>query len=87
MAPAMGKEHYVDQRLEGIGTVYASLVGAGDRLYVVGKNGNTMVIGQGPEYSVLSSNTLEDNFTASPAIAGNELFLRGHKHLYCIARK
>ncbi len=84
---ATGKEHYVNQRLEGIGTVYASLVGARDRLYVVGKNGTTLVVRDGPQYRVLSRNVLKDKFTASPAIAGKELYLRGHKYLYCIARE
>jgi len=84
---ATGKEHYVNQKLEGIGTVYASLAGARDRLYVIGKNGTSLVIQQGPKYQVLSSNVLEDNFTASPAIVGRELYLRGHKHLYCLGRE
>ena len=84
---ATGKEHYVDRKLEGIKTVYASLVGVRDRLYVVGKNGTTLVIEQGPQYKVLSRNVLKDQFTASAAIAGDELYLRGHKYLYCIGRK
>jgi len=27
----------------------------------------------------------EDGFSASPALAGNELYLRGERHLFCIA--
>lgn len=81
---ATGKEHYVNQKLEGIGTVYASLAGVRDRLYVFSKNGTALVIQQGTEYRVLSSNVLDDSFTASPAIVGRELFLRGQKHLYCL---
>jgi outer membrane protein assembly factor BamB len=84
---ATGKEHYLNKKLEGIRTVYASIVGVRDRLYVVGKNGTTLVVKQGSEFKVLSSNVLKDEFTASAAIVGNELYLRGHKHLYCIARK
>ena len=84
---ATGKEHYLNKKLEGIRTVYASIVGTGDRLYVVGKNGTTVVVKQGGEFKVLATNVLKDEFTASPAIVGNELYLRGHKHLYCIARK
>ena len=83
---ATGKEHYVNQKLEGIGTVYASLVGVPDRLYVVGKNGTVFVMQQGPEQTVLTTNVLQDSFTASPAIVGKELYLRGHRHLYCLAR-
>jgi len=84
---ATGAEHYTNQKLEGIGTVYASLTGVRGRFYVVGKNGTTKVIQPGPELKVLASNVLEDSFTASPAIVGKELYLRGHKHLYCLERR
>jgi hypothetical protein len=30
-------------------------------------------------------NRLDDSISASAAIVGNELFLRGEKYLYCIA--
>ncbi|MBU0638881.1 MAG: hypothetical protein KKB50_08455 [Planctomycetes bacterium] len=41
----------------------------------------------GPEFKLLATNTLDDSFTASPVIVGDELFLRGHQHLYCVAGK
>ena len=34
---------------------------------------------------VLAFNSLNDEFAASAAIVGRELFLRGKKYLYCIA--
>lgn len=80
-----GKPHFTKQRLEGLQTTYASPVGADGRVYVVSRNGTTAVIKRGPEFELLATNTLDDNFTASPAIVANELFLRGHEHLYCIA--
>lgn len=82
---ASGRPHYARQRLEGLEGVYSSPVGASGRVYVVGRNGRTAVIGQGPEFKLLATNSLDDSFTASPAVAGGELFLRGHKHVYCIA--
>jgi hypothetical protein len=39
----------------------------------------------GPELEIISESKLDDSFTASPAIAGDEIFLRGQKFLYCIA--
>jgi outer membrane protein assembly factor BamB len=36
---------------------------------------------------VIATNSLEDRIDASPAIVGNELYLRGHQHLYCVAAK
>ena len=80
-----GQPHYARQRLEGLKGVYASPVGAKGRVYVVGRNGKTAVIQHGPELKLLATNALDDSFTASPAIVGDELFLRGDRHLYCIA--
>jgi hypothetical protein len=34
---------------------------------------------------VLAENTLEDGFDASPALVGNEIFLRGYRYLYRIS--
>ena len=47
----------------------------------------TKVIKPGNEYEELASNRLDDGFDASAAIVGNQLYLRGRKHLYCIAKK
>lgn len=80
-----GKMHYNRQRLEDLVGLYASPVGADGRVYVVGRNGTACVLKHGPEFQVLAVNKLEDRFTASPALVGSELYLRGHKYLYCIA--
>ena len=45
------------------------------------------VLKHSPKYQVLATNKLDDEFDSSPAIAGDELYLRGRTHLYCIARK
>ncbi len=65
--------------------VYASPVGAAGRVYLVGREGATAVIRDAGKFELLATNRLDDNFDASPAIAGNELFLRGHEYLYCLA--
>ena len=80
-----GKPHYVSQKLEGIGSLYASPVGAGNRVYIISRKGVTLVLRHGPQYEVLATNKLDDNFDASPVIIGNEMLLRGHHYLYCIA--
>jgi outer membrane protein assembly factor BamB len=81
-----GVVRFGPERLEGIEGVYASPVGAGGRIYVVGRNGVSVVLKHGPKLEVLATNTLEDEFDASPAVAGDELFLRGQKYLYRIAQ-
>ena len=80
-----GKEHYSRERLEGIDGIYASPVAARDRVYIAARNGTTLVIKRSAKLKILATNTLDDAFQASPAIAGNELYLRGEKSLYCIA--
>ena len=80
-----GEAYYGPVRLQGVSGVYAAIVGAADRLYVAGRNGVVNVVQQGPEFKILAENTLDDSFNASPAIVGNELYLRGSGHLYCIA--
>lgn len=72
-------------RLQGLSNVYSSPVGATGRVYLTGRNGTTLVIDRSSELNVLATNKLEDRFDASPALAGNQLFLRGSKSLYCIA--
>jgi len=72
------------QGLEGMGEMFASPVGAADRVYFVGRNGKTQVIKLSEKLQVLATNTLDDKFDCSPAIVGDELFLKGKEHLYCI---
>ncbi len=75
------------ERIEGLAGVYASPVGASGRVYLVGRNGVTVVIRHSNKLEVLATNQLDEGFEASPALAGKDLFLRGREHLYCIAEK
>jgi outer membrane protein assembly factor BamB len=81
-----GKEHYSTQRLEGLGSIYASPVGVADRVYVTDRDGSTAVVRHGPDFEVLATNTLDDGFDASMALVGDEILLRGQTHLYCIGK-
>ena len=71
-----GERHY-QQRLEGLGNIYASPVGAGGRVYVTDRAGKTVVVKAGSEPEVLATNSLEDGFDASMAAVGDEIYLRG----------
>ncbi len=82
---ATGAKHYGPERLRGIRSVYASPVAAKDRVYITGRGGATLVIRHGPSFGVLATNTLDDDFDASPAIVDGEIYLRGSRYLYCIA--
>ncbi len=81
---ATGEPHYAQQRLEGMGGVYASPVAAGGRVYLLDREGVCVVLEDGPAFKVLATNRLDDRFDASPAVVGTQLFLRGQKSLYCV---
>lgn len=80
-----GKAHIDKERLKGILPVHASPVGASDRIYLLDRKGRCQVFKKGEKLEILAKNKLDDLFSASPAIVGKELFLRGSKYLYCIA--
>ena len=75
-------------RLDAIDSVYSSPVGAAGRVYVTSREGVTQVMSHGDETpKMLAVNRLGDNVSASAAVAGKELFLRGERYLYCIAEE
>jgi outer membrane protein assembly factor BamB len=80
-----GKIFYEAIKLDGMKGVYASPIGVNGLVYVLGRNGMCYVIKDGEGFNVVSKNHLDDNFDASPAVIGNNLYLRGLKSLYCIA--
>lgn len=73
------------ERMSGLQDAYASPVAAGGHLYFAGRDGTVEVVKAGREFESVAVNHLDDGFDASPAIVGDELFLRGRKALYCIA--
>jgi outer membrane protein assembly factor BamB len=74
------------KRLPALDDMYASPVSAGGRVYFTGRNGGTVVIdATKDDVEVLAENKLDDTIDASPAIVGDEIFIRGEKKLYCIA--
>jgi len=79
-----GQVHYGPERLEDIDGVYASPVAAGGHVYIIGRNGHAAVVKKGAAFEVVAHNRLDDHFDASAAIAGDTLYLRGHKYLYAI---
>lgn len=81
-----GKAHFMKQTLEDIKGIYASPAAAGGRIYFVGRNGVTYVLKPSDAFEVLAVNTLEDSIDCSPAFVGDEMFLKGKQHLYCIAQ-
>jgi outer membrane protein assembly factor BamB len=82
-----GKLNFEAERLEDIRQIYASPVSARDRVYVLGREGECVVLKRGPKLEILATNKLNDHTDASIALVGKELFIRGAENLYCIAEK
>ena len=82
-----GKLLVEGERLDGVSGVYASPVSAGGRVYIAGRNGTVSVLKDSAKLEVLATNELDDKFDCSPAVVGNQMFLRGKEYLYCIATK
>ena len=80
-----GEVLFGPQRITGISNIYASPVAANGRIYIVGRGGRTVVLRHSRDYEPIATNELNERFDASPAIAGQQIFLRGTNHLYCIA--
>jgi outer membrane protein assembly factor BamB len=67
---------------------WSSLVLAGDRLYLVNQASETAVLKAGPQFEQLAANPLDGALSnSSIAVSNGELFIRTHKHLWCIGAK
>jgi hypothetical protein len=89
-AKAESGEIVYEERVQGrVGQFYASPVLADGKIYYVARNGRTLVVPARPQYEVLALNDLGDGsaFNASPAVAGNRLFIRSDRTLYCIGKE
>lgn len=82
-----GKPLIGQKRLAGVENIYASPVGAAGRVYITGRDGTTLVIRDADELEVLATNAVGEPVDASPAVVGDEMFIRGENHLFCISEK
>lgn len=80
-----GKPHFTAIRIPGIDTTYASPVAAGGHVYLTGLNGTTVVIKDADELEIVATNSVDEVVGGTPAPVDNQLFIRGSKHLFCIA--
>ncbi|MBP6824609.1 MAG: PQQ-like beta-propeller repeat protein [Acidobacteria bacterium] len=80
-----GEPYYQQKRLPQTDSFKASLMGAGDKLYMASENGMVTVVKMGEQLEVVASNLFDDHFfVATPIVAEGELYLRSKTHLFCI---
>ena len=82
-----GKPVFEMTRLPGLNNLYASPVATEKHIYFSSREGATLVIENRDRFKVVGTNQLEGGIDASPAIAGNQIFIRSKTHLYCIQDK
>ena len=84
---ATGKPHFTVARIPEISSTYASPMAAGGHVYLTGRSGTTVVIKDqdGDQPEIVATNSLGEGVDATPAPVDRELFIRGEKHLFCIA--
>jgi len=59
-------------------------VAAAGRIYITDRDGTTLVLSDEETPKVVAVNRLDDSFSASAALVGRSLFLRGERYLYCV---
>ena len=79
-----GEPYYDATRVPGLSSIYASPVAAGGYVFLTGRSGRTVVLKDGEEFEVVASNSVGETVDATPAPVGDQLFIRGEKHLFCI---
>ena len=83
--PSTGAIVYGPERLEGMGSIFSSLVGVDDRIYISDLDGSTLVVKNSSKFETLATNVLDEGTAASLIVARDAIYLRGTQHLYCIA--
>jgi outer membrane protein assembly factor BamB len=84
-----GEEVWKVQEKPSRAVTWGSMVHAEGRLYVLMRNGDTVVFKASPKYEVLTVNSLDkgEQTNSSLAISNGDIFIRTFKHLYCIGEK
>ena len=80
-----GEVKYEGGRVPVPATFTASPVAFDGKIFLTSEDGDTFVLKAGPTHEVIRTNSLGEPIFASPAIAAGRIFIRGEKHLYCIA--
>jgi outer membrane protein assembly factor BamB len=81
-----GKKVY-QERVSELSSNWASPVADAAGHIFLASGGTSLVVEAGPEYKVLAVNKLNDPNHASPAIAGDRIYIAGEKRLYAVGKK
>jgi len=82
-----GAPYYRARRIRELNSIYASPIAAGGHVYLTGRSGTTVVIRDSEKFEIVAVNSVGETVDATPAPVDNQLFVRGERHLFCIANK
>ena len=60
---------------------------ADGKVFLLTHDGKFAVLKAGPEFEVLKVNELDETSWATPALDGNQVFVKTQSALYCFAKK
>lgn len=83
-----GKELWSGQVEKNRNAFSASPIIADGKIFITREDATTFVLAQGPEFKVLATNELPDEFiVATPVFVDGKILFRTREHLYCIGVK
>jgi outer membrane protein assembly factor BamB len=82
-----GKELKRGRLTGALDTYYASPLGADGKLYLLSTDGKLVVVKAGADWELLKINQLDGEGYGSPAVVGNQLFVRTNAAVYCFEQK
>jgi outer membrane protein assembly factor BamB len=68
------------------GSFYPSPIICDDKIYFLSRDGETVLLRTGPKFEVLGRNSIGEPCQASPAVYGNQLFIRTERNLFCVGK-
>jgi outer membrane protein assembly factor BamB len=68
------------------GDVMASPILIDGKIYAIDEEGRVFVYAAAPVFKLLARTPMGEPVMATPAVADNRLYIRGHSHLYCIGK-
>lgn len=78
-----GKAHYVQERIDAMGNYYASPVAADGRIFFASLNGKvTAIKAGGDKPEIVQQADFKERISATPAIVGENLYIRTQTKLY-----
>lgn len=83
---ATGEVKYEGGRIPIPATFTASPVAFDGKILLTSEDGDTFIVKAGPKHEILGTNSVGEPVYASPAIAGQRIFIRGEKNIYAIGK-